>query len=333
MAGTKGAPIAATRLPGRGRVRLTGLVIRGALLRASESAWLRGRLGRSRVARRAVLRFMPGERLEDAVRAAGDLARQGLPCMLTHLGEHVSVVDEAVRASAAYEIALRALAEARLSPHVSVKPTQLGLALDRDRAMALMGRLAEQAASAGGVLWLDMEDSSQTDATIDLYRRLRRHHDAVGLCLQAYLRRTWRDLEGLLPLRPRIRLVKGAYREPAALVHADPRDVDASFLELAVTLLRHGADTALGTHDLALLARVEKMARVLRVDRAAYEVQMLYGIRAGEQRRLAGEGYRVRVLIAYGSEWFAWYLRRLAERPANLLFVLGAAAGRSRGSA
>jgi proline dehydrogenase len=301
--------------------------MRGALLRASESPTLRRRLGRSRVARRAVLRFMPGEHLDDAVGAARGLARAGLPCVLTHLGEHVSVVAEAERAAAAYECALRALDEAKLAAHISVKPTQLGLGLDPERVLALTDGLARQAAAAGGVLWLDMEDSSTTDATIELYRRLRRHHDSVGLCLQAYLRRTRRDVAELLPLRPRIRLVKGAYREPPGLAHADLRDVDACFLELAVTLLRHGADPALGTHDVALLARVEEMARGLHVDRGAYEVQMLYGIRAGEQRRLAGEGHRVRVLIAYGSDWFAWYLRRLAERPANLLFALGAAAG------
>ena len=273
---------------------------------------------------------MPGERLEDAVGAAGELAGAGLTCMLTYLGEHVTDAAAAEPAAAEYECALRALGEAGLSPHVSVKPTHLGLDLDPARTLALTGRLARLAGAAGGVLWLDMEESARTDATIELYRRLRREHDSVGLCLQAYLRRTPRDLAALLPLRPRIRLVKGAYREPAALAHQDRRDVDACFLELAVTLVRRGADTALGTHDLALLDRIERLAGGLDVDRRAYEVQMLYGIHAGEQRRLAAEGHRMRVLIAYGSEWFAWYVRRLAERPANLLFVLGAAAGRRR---
>ncbi len=276
---------------------------------------------------------MPGEHLEDAVGAASGLAEAGLPCVLTYLGEHVSEAAEAEPAAAEYERMLQALGEAGLSPHVSVKPTHLGLGLEPSPTEALMDSLARRAATAGGVLWLDMEDSAQTDATIELYRRLRRDHDAVGLCLQAYLRRTPRDLAGLLPLRPRIRLVKGAYREPAALAYQDRRDVDARFLELAVTLLRHGADPALGTHDLALLDRIEQAARTLDVARTAYEVQMLYGIRTAEQRRLVREGYRVRVLIAYGTEWFAWYMRRLAERPANVLLVLGAAVGRQRRSA
>ena len=312
-------------------VWLTGTMVRATLLRASESTWLRRRMARSRVARRAVLRFMPGEQLEHAIAAAGELAIAGLSCVLTHLGEHVSDATEAESAAAEYDRALRALGEARLSTHVSVKPSQLGLGLDPDRALALMDGLATRAATRG-VLWLDMEDSTQTDATIDLYRRLRRDHDSVGLCLQAYLRRTPRDLAQLLPLRPRIRLVKGAYREPGAVAYRDRGDVEASFLELAVTLLRRRVDVALGTHDVALLKRIEQLVRGLDVDRTAYEVQMLYGIRAGEQRRLTAEGYRMRVLIAYGSEWFAWYLRRLAERPANLLLVLGAAAAERSGA-
>lgn len=313
---------------------MTKVVIRGPLLRASKSPWLRHRVARSRVARRAVSRFMPGERLEDAVRAAIGLAEAGLPCVLTYLGEHVSDAAELEPVATEYERALEALHEAGLSPHVSVKPTHLGLGLAPRRSEALIGRLARRAAAAGGVLWLDMEDSAQTDATIELYRRLRRDHDAVGLCLQAYLRRTPRDLAGLLPLGPRIRLVKGAYREPGTLAYEDRHDVAARLVELAVTLLRHQADPALGTHDLAVLERIEKAARILDLKRTAYEVQMLYGIRAAEQLRLAREGYRVRVLIAYGSEWFAWYMRRLAERPANLLFILGAAAvGRKRRSA
>ena len=271
---------------------------------------------------------MPGEHLEDAVGAAGGLAVAGLPCVLTYLGEHVSEAAEAEPAAAEYERALQALCEAGLSPHVSVKPSHLGLGLDPVRTEALVSRLARRAAAAGGVVWLDMEESAQTDATIELYRRLRRDHEAVGLCLQAYMRRTPRDLAGLLPLRPRIRLVKGAYRELAALAYQERRDVSASFLELAVTLLRHGADPALATHDLALLGRIEHAATTIDVDRTAFEVQMLYGIRAADQRRMARDGYRVRVLIAYGSEWFAWYMRRLAERPANVLFVLGATAAR-----
>lgn len=276
---------------------------------------------------------MPGEQLEDAVGAASELAGAGLPCVLTYLGEHVSEAAEAEAAAAEYERAMQALSEAGLSPHISVKPTHLGLGLEASRTETLMGSLARRVAVAGGVLWLDMEDSAQTDATIELYRRLRRSHVAVGLCLQAYLRRTPLDLAALLPLRPRIRLVKGAYREPATLAYQDRRDIDARFLDLAVTLLRHGVDSALGTHDLALLDRIEEAARTLEIERTAYEVQMLYGIRAAEQRHLARDGYRVRVLIAYGSEWFACYVRRLAERPTNVLLGLtAAAAGRRRRS-
>jgi proline dehydrogenase len=182
-----------------------------------------------------------------------------------------------------------------------------------------MARLAERAAESGGVLWIDMEGSAHTEATVAAYERLLPSHPNLGLCLQAYLRRTPADVERLLPLRPRLRLVKGAYREPASVAYQAKREVDKAFFQLARALTeaeeRSRARVALATHDVALLERIGGMA----------EVQMLYGIRVPDQRRLAAGGRPVRVLISYGSEWFAWYMRRLAERPANVLFALRAA--------
>jgi proline dehydrogenase len=292
--------------------------VRSSLLALSKSHWLGRRLPNSPAGRRAARRFMPGERLEDAVAAAIELKRAGLACVLTELGEDVTVAAAAEQAAGSYQAALEALAAAALSVHVSVKPTHLGLLLDRGDAAERASAVAERAADLGGTVWVDMESSEYVDATLDLFESVAGRHPNVGLCLQAYLRRTPADVDRLLPLRPRIRLVKGAYREPAATAFQGHAEVDAAYERVAARLLEGGAEVAFATHDTGLLDRLDPRP----------EVQMLYGIRSDQQRRLAAEGRAVRVLISYGSEWFAWYMRRLAERPANLLFAVRAMAGR-----
>ena len=262
---------------------------------------------------------MPGERVEDAVEAARRLQVEGLECVLTELGEDVAEAGAADRASRSYGVAVQALAAGGLSVHVSVKPTHLGLLLDAGDAAERTSDLAERADTVGGMVWIDMESSPYVDQTLDLFETVARRHRNLGLCLQSYLRRTPGDVERLLPLRPRIRLVKGAYREPAEVAFQDKSQVDGAYQRLARTLLEGGAEVALATHDTDLLAILDPRS----------EVQMLYGIRSGEQRRLSAEGRQVRVLISYGSEWFAWYMRRLAERPANLLFAIRAVVGAS----
>jgi proline dehydrogenase len=211
---------------------------------------------------------------------------------------------------------------------VSVKLTQLGLDLDVERTFTHASRLAAAAAAHGAVFWIDMEGSAYTEATVAFYERLKAVHPNVGLCLQAYLRRTAADVDRLLPLEPAIRLVKGAYAEPAAIAHRSKSDVDANYVALAVAMLEAKArgsrmSIGLGTHDVGLIQRIADRAAALRLDRrAAFEVQMLYGVREDQQRRLAAEGYAVRDLIAYGEHWYPWYMRRLAERPANIVFAL-----------
>jgi proline dehydrogenase len=181
------------------------------------------------------------------------------------------------------------------------------------------------------MVWVDMEGSAYVPRTLELFRSLREAGADAGLCLQAYLRRTPADLEALLPLTPRIRLVKGAYREPAEVAFQKKRDLDAAYLDLSRTLLRESiagrAHPAFATHDLELLRLIESAGAELGLSPGAYEVQMLYGVRAADQALLASEGHRVRVLVSYGSEWFAWYMRRLAERPANVAFALRAMLG------
>ena len=301
-------------------------VARRLLLRASRSAWLASQLRNRAFFRRAVRRFMPGEELPAALAAAADLAAAGIGSVLTQLGEQVATRQEAARVRDHYLDVLAHVRERRLPSELSVKLTHLGLDVDRAACHADLQSLARAAADAGSFLWIDMEESRYVDPTLEIFRTVRAVQPRVGVCLQAYLRRTPADLDALLALEPAIRLVKGAYNEPAAVAYPLKRDVDVTYLALADRLLdraaRAQARPVFGTHDLGLVKRIRERATALHVAPGGYEVHMLYGIRSAEQRALARDGVRVRVLISYGTHWFPWYMRRLAERPANVWFVV-----------
>lgn len=290
--------------------------------------WLRDRLPKLWFARRAVRRFMPGEDVESALNAAEAFKADGIATMFTRLGENVTQASEADGVAEHYIGVIDTIAARGLDGEISVKPTQLGFDFDPDRTLAHLERLAERAAAAGGgTVWIDMESSAYTERTVALYERLRAGHANTGVCIQAYLRRTAADLQRLLPLDPSIRLVKGAYAETADVAYQSRHDVDANFVALAVSMLeavRSGRTVriGLGTHDIGLIEQIAAHATALGLERTAVEVEMLYGIRSAEQRRLAREGYLVRDLIAYGEAWYPWYMRRLAERPANVIFAL-----------
>lgn len=299
-------------------------MMRSLFLAGSQSHWLREHAARQRFMRRAVSRFMPGETLNDAAEAAEALQKASIRTVFTCLGENVTRPEEAEAAASHYLEALSLIAERKLSAEVSVKLTQLGL----DRGQELCYRnLARIAGEAGqGTLWIDMEASPYVDATLELYRRSRAAGLRTGVCLQAYLRRTAEDLESLLPLGPAIRLVKGAYQEPPDRAFPHKRDVDENYFALATRLLNPAARqarvrAALATHDLKLIERLIRYAKEQGIPKDSFEFQMLYGIQRREQLRLAREGWRTAVLISYGTYWFPWYMRRLAERPANAWFV------------
>jgi proline dehydrogenase len=301
--------------------------MRRILLWMAGNRWLRTRLPRLRFTRRAVRRFMPGEDAESALTAGAAFQAEGIGSLYTRLGENLTAVEEADQVTREYLDLLDALTQRGIDGEVSVKLTQLGLDLDVARTDVHLARLAERSAAGGRTLWIDMEGSAYTEATIASFERLKVSHPNVGLCLQAYLRRTAADVERLLPLDPAIRLVKGAYAEPAALAFTSRQDVDASFLALALGMLDAAkagrrVRLGLGTHDIRLIEQVADHAHAAGLPRTAFEVQMLYGIRADQQRRLAGQGYAVRCLIAYGEAWYPWYMRRLAERPANIFFAV-----------
>ena len=301
-------------------------VMRSVLLHASRSQWLRERLPRFQFARRAVARFMPGEDVGAALNAVQGFQPSGIGGVLTYLGENVNDAAEAREVTHHYCDVLSRIEAAGLNCEISVKLTQLGHDIRADISLANVLTIAERAESAGIFVWIDMEDSSYTDSTLDLYRELRSKYPNVGVCLQAYLYRTARDLETLLPLAPAIRLVKGAYREPPDRAFPRKKDVDANFLVLATELLNAlqlgSARAAFATHDPRLIDRIQAAAGAKRIPKDAYEFQMLYGIRSGAMQSLRVHGHLGRVLISYGPAWFPWYMRRLAERPANLLFVL-----------
>jgi proline dehydrogenase len=301
-------------------------LIRSLLLAGSENAWLRQQATRSPFVRRSVTRFMPGEHQDDALRAARELQAAGMPTILTHLGENVRDASEADAVAVRYVELLDRIREASLDAWVSVKPTQLGLDLGTDLCRRHLVRLAAHAANTGNQLWIDMESTPYLDRTVELYRGLRSEYRHVGLALQAYLYRTPEILDSLIPLGPSIRIVKGAYREPQALAFPHKTEVDEQFYQLCTRLLAPdaqaaGAFLAIGTHDTELIARLQTHVAAQQVPRDRYEFEMLYGIRRELQAQLARAGARVRVLISYGEYWFPWYMRRLAERPANLWFV------------
>jgi proline dehydrogenase len=300
--------------------------MRRVFLWAARNPWLRDRLPRMRFMRRAVRRFMPGETMESALEAAAPLQAAGIGTMYTKLGENLQSLAEADAVADHYVAVLDAIKARGLNGEISVKPTQLGLDLDEDRALAHLTRIAAHASQVGSYVWVDMEGSAYVDATIRLYERLRAVEPRTGLCVQAYLRRTAADLERLRRLDPAIRLVKGAYDEPAAIAYRDKRQVDANYLGLAVSFLKEGRGRpirlGLGTHDVALIEQIAAQVAPAGVGREGFEIEMLYGIRTGEQFRLAKAGYRVQVLIAYGDAWYPWYMRRLAERPANVTFAI-----------
>ncbi len=302
-------------------------VMRTALLAGSESVWLRERAMRWGFVRRATRRFMPGETLEEALAAAAALQRDGIGTILTHLGENIADEREARAVVDHYLQAQQAVHDRGVDAVMSVKLTQLGLDLGADTAYHHLKTIADQAATMNRVVWMDMEGSAYTDVTLELYRRIRREQPNVGVCVQAYLRRTAHDLDTLVPLGSSIRLVKGAYREPASIAFQSRREVDENYYRLGVRLLadearRAGTFVGFGTHDARLIARLQQHAAARGLPRDAFEFELLYGIRRDVQARLAADGYRLRVLISYGAFWFPWYMRRLAERPANVLFAL-----------
>jgi len=301
--------------------------VRSLLLAASENRWMRANATRLPVFRKAVKRFMPGERLDDALEAAEVLRTQDrMATIFTRLGENVTDMAEADAVAEHYLEAYGRIEQRQLDTQISVKLTQLGLDMDPARCREHVRRLAARAARQGAMLWIDMEQHPYVDATLELYHAVLAEHRNVGVCLQAYLFRTAKDLQAIIDAGGGVRLVKGAYKEPATVAYPKKADVDASYLALAKTMIgpaarASGFRAVFGTHDVTLIDAIQQHAKATSVASADYEFALLYGIQRSVQRQLVRDGYALRVLISYGDYWFPWYMRRLAERPANVWFV------------
>jgi len=301
--------------------------MRKLLLAGSTNPWLREKATKTAFVRKSVSRFMPGEQIDDALRAATELKPQGITTILTKLGENLTGVEEAEEVTQHYLDVLDRVGNSGLDAHISIKPTQLGLDLDRALCERNLDRLIERAEARNNFVWIDMEGSPYVDPTLELYRRARSRTARVGIALQAYLYRTEKDVESLIPLGAAIRIVKGAYLEPPDVAFPKKSDVDANYFKLCTRLLsadarKPGSLLHIATHDIPLADRLAAYIGEHGVPSSAYEFAMLYGIQRGQQARLAREGRRLRVLISYGEYWFPWYMRRLAERPANMWFVV-----------
>ena len=301
-------------------------LMRTMLLAASQNVWLREHAVKYPFVKRSVSRFMPGETLEDALAAAQSLRQKGVGSVFTHLGENVADRNEARQVTEHYLQVLDRIHQSGLNTEVSVKLTQLGLDLSPDFCAENLAQIITRE-NKESTVWVDMEASNYVDATLDIYKRALSCHPNLGICLQSYLYRTKKDLADLLSMRPAVRLVKGAYKEPPDIAFPKKSDVDSNYFALAQDLLRAKATgqcfrVAFGTHDLALIGRLVNLVKEERCANSDFEVQMLYGIQRAEQERLARAGHRSVVLVAYGTYWYPWFVRRLAERPANLWFML-----------
>ena len=267
-------------------------------------------------------RFIAGETLEEGLRVAAELNAKGLSVILNHLGENVSTRRESEAAYESYREMLQELATRKIDGSISIKPTQLGLDFAPSLTEKLTRKLARDAADLNKFVEIDMEGSACTESTVALFEAVRRHHSNLGLAIQAYLYRAEDDLWRLQPLKPKIRLVKGAYREPATVAFPTKRQVDENYSKLMKLLFSNGFSSAIATHDPKLIEEATQIAQKMACDRNRWEFQMILGVQRDLQMQLVRQGYRMRIYIPFGSHWLPYFMRRIAERPANLWFVL-----------
>jgi proline dehydrogenase len=299
-------------------------LMRSALLWASRSPRMERLVRSSRAMHPLVKRFMPGDTLDAAMETVNALKREGVPVIMTYLGENVSSEAAADETVAEYRRLFAALKASGADAHVSIKLTQFGWDLDKDNALNRVRTCVQIAKDNDTILAIDMEGSEYVKSTVDAYEQLATEFRSVALCVQAYLHRTPDDLKRLHALKPYIRLVKGAYRESASIALQSRDEIAARYRSLASELLRatpQGARVVFGSHDVPLLESIRTDARAIGVPESSFEVQMLYGIQERGRRELAASGLKTRVLISYGKAWYPWFMRRLAEKPSNLFMI------------
>lgn len=298
-------------------------LMRSAVLAIADNKQVSSFFHSSSLARSLVARFVSGETLDDGLRAATDLAAKGIVTTLDQLGENVSTAEEATAAVASYKEILRRMRAANLEPNISIKLTMLGLDLGEELAKENVAAVLEVAREVSGFVRIDMEGSAYTAVTMRLFEELHaRYPHEVGIVIQTYLRRAADDVKRMIAIGARVRLVKGAYAEPESVAFTDRAEIDANYVHLMRLLLDGGTFPAIATHDPALIDATQRYAKGRQIALDRFEFQMLYGVRQDEQVRLRNEGYGMRVYVPYGTEWYPYFTRRIAERPANALFVV-----------
>jgi proline dehydrogenase len=304
-------------------------MLRSVLLYLGEQKRLQHFILRRKLARKVSRRFVAGETLDDAIEVTRDLNARGMHVTLDHLGESVAREDQATQATDDYiRILERIDKEDSLKAGISIKPTQLGLAIDADLCRANLRRLAEVARDNGNFVRIDMESSEYTGSTLNVFYELFEEFKNLGAVIQSYLRRSEDDIRKLANLGAPVRLCKGAYMEPEELAFQKKKEVDDSYVRLLEILVESEAPLAVASHDSLMINAAQRLMRETAHRKAPIEFQMLYGVRRDLQKQLVHEGYRMRVYVPYGTEWYPYFMRRMAERPANLLFVVRALKGR-----
>jgi len=300
-------------------------MLRAGLLYLSEQKQVFGFIRANGIARKLASRFVAGETLDAAVAAVRDLNAQRITATLDLLGESVTKPEEARAATSTIVEMFDRLAAERLQCNVSIKLTQIGLDLDAALCLENVRRILDRARELGTFLRIDMESSAHTQRTLDLFERDLHpvYGDGVGVVIQSYLFRSAADVERLNGRKARVRLCKGAYQEPPSVAFPAKRDVDRSYAQLMEQLLEHGNYAALATHDEALIGRARRFVLARAITPASFEFQMLYGVRRDLQDELVKAGFNVRVYVPFGTQWYPYLMRRLAERPANIAFILG----------
>ena len=271
---------------------------------------------------RVTHRFIAGENIDDAIAAISELNRAGMTATFDHLGESTTSRAEAESDVREYLRVLNRIEDTGVNSNVSVKLTQLGLDIDKDYCLRNARRIVEGAKRHNNFVRIDMEDSSKTDATLRIFKRLYGEYGNVGIVLQAYLYRAEKDVDDALAMGARVRLCKGAYKEPEEVAFPQKSDVDANYVRLMKKLLKSGIYHGIATHDEKMIAATKEFADAEGVPKGAFEFQMLYGVRRDLQLKLVRDGYRMRIYVPYGEYWYPYFMRRLAERPANVWFVL-----------
>ncbi len=298
------------------------MITKDALLYLSKQESLKNVLTNVSLFKKITDRFVAGETIEEAALAVKELNRLNISASFDHLGEAIKSEEEAEAEVVEYGKILSKIDKDGLNSNVSLKPTQLGLSINPELGLRNIRRVVEKARAYNNFVRIDMEDSQYTTATIDMFKKLRQEYDNVGIVIQSYLYRSKDDIEGLLKCGARVRLCKGAYDEPATVAFLKKSDTDKNYVELTKVLLESGIYHGIATHDVKMIKATRDFTKEKNIPKSAYEFQMLYGVRRDLQVKLAGGGYGMRVYVPYGKHWYPYFMRRLAERPANIWFIL-----------